>query len=563
MCGIFGVHNKVGINFDKALYSLNTLTHRGPDSFGEYKDDKIYLGHRRLSIIDLSNKGSQPLISNCGNIILTVNGEIYNYQLLRQKLNKKYEFKSKSDSEVIIYGYLEWGIDKLLDLIDGMYAFSLYDKKNNFLFLVRDRVGIKPLYYFKNESEIIWASEIKAIKSYKDDLQTDLTSLYDYLTYKYIPSPKSLYQNVYKLEPGHYIKLNTNSNFLKKIKFWDLKHTYGEFKNIYEIIEEVELTLRESVKSQMVSDVDVGAFLSSGVDSSLVSKFSSDFKSKISTFTVGYNDYSDETKEAKWFSRRINSKHLEMKLSLDDIETLFDKDGVFFDEPFGDISPQSYFLNKGASQKLKVILTGDGGDELFFGYNEYRRFLELRFIKSFVPFKKMFSKLNQLEKYNKILKSDIEQYSLQKGSVINSVKKDFKNQFNIPEDYDDLWFFKLHYNKDLDINRRIEGLDFKTFLPEHALVRVDRNSMLFGLECRVPFLSNRMIELAFSIDPKYKFHNQNLKFILKKILEKYSSSEYAFSNKKGLTISSSLRKAYYRNWDRNENISMIKKYLEV
>jgi len=174
----------------------------------------------------------------------------------------------------------------------------------------------------------------------------------------------------------------------------------------------------------------------------------------------------------------------------------------------------------------------------------------------------MFSKLNQLEKYNKILKSDIEQYSLQKGSVINSVKKDFKNQFNIPEDYDDLWFFKLHYNKDLDIKRRIEGLDFKTFLPEHALVRVDRNSMLFGLECRVPFLSNRMIELAFSIDPKYKFHNQNLKFILKNILEKYSSFEYAFSNKKGLTISSSLRKAYYKNWDRNENISMIKRYIE-
>ena len=290
MCGIFGVSSHNNINFEKALKSLNLLTHRGPDSYGEYKDEKIYLGHRILSIIDLSDKGNQPLISNCGNIVLTVNGEIYNYKLLRQNLNKKYEFKSNSDSEVIIYGYIEWGIDKLLDLIDGMYAFSLYDKKKNFTFLVRDRVGIKPLYYFKNKNEIIWASEIKAIKYYRKDLKTDLTSLYDYLTYKYIPSPKSLYKNVYKLEPGHYLKINLSSSKIIKKKFWELKHQFNLFKNEEEVLEQIDFTLRESVKNQMISDVDVGS-LSSGVDSSLVSKYASEIKKNISTYTIGYKDF--------------------------------------------------------------------------------------------------------------------------------------------------------------------------------------------------------------------------------------------------------------------------------
>lgn len=562
MCGIFGVTNHGNINFEEALKSLTLLTHRGPDSYGEYKDDKIYLGHRRLSIIDLSDKGNQPLLSNCGNIILTVNGEIYNYNLLRQKLKKKYAFKSNSDSEVIIYGYLEWGIDKLLDLIDGMYAFSLYDKKNKFLFLVRDRVGIKPLYYFKNENEIIWASEIKAIKNYKKDLQTDLTSLYDYLTYKYIPSPKSLYKNVYKLEPGHYLEINTMSLKITKNKFWGLKHNFNVFKSEEEVLEQIDFTLRESVKSQMISDVDIGAFLSSGVDSSLVSKYASDIKKNISTYTIGYKDFFDESINAKYFSELISSNHNEFVLSFNDIEKLIDEENIFFDEPFGDVSPQSYLINKKASENHKVILTGDGGDELFFGYNEYSRFLYLKSIKSYIPFKNTLSKFKSLERFNKIFSSDVEQYALQKGALNKSQKEEFKLKFSIPKDYDDFWFFKKFYRDDLDLKRRIEFLDFNTFLPEHALTRVDRNSMLFGLECRVPFLSNSMIDLAFSIDPSVKYNNKNLKYLTRKILLNYSNHDYAFSKKAGFSINSTLRRKFYKNWRMNENISMIEKYLE-
>ena len=562
MCGIFGVVSHKNISFEKALASLNQLTHRGPDSFGQYKDDKIYLGHRRLSIIDLSDKGNQPLISNCGNIILTVNGEIYNYKSLRQKLNKKYEFKSNSDSEVIIYGYLEWGIDKLLDLIDGMYAFSLYDKKNNFAFLVRDRVGIKPLYYFKDESEIIWASEIKAIKTYRKDLQTDLTSLYDYLTYKYIPSPKSLYKNVYKLEPGHYLKINLSSLKIIKKKFWELKHQFNVFKSEEEVLEQIDLTLRKSVKNQMISDVDIGAFLSSGVDSSLVSKYASDFKKNISTYTIGYKDFFNESVSAKYFSKLISSNHKEFVLTIKDIEELISEENIFFDEPFGDISPQSYLLNKEASANHKVILTGDGGDELFFGYNEYSRFLYLKSIKSCIPFKNILSKVKSLEHYNKIFSSDLEQYALQKGALNKSQKEEFKLKFSIPKDYDDFWFFRKFYNQDLDVKRRIEFLDFKTFLPEHALTRVDRNSMLFGLECRVPFLSNNMIDLAFSINPELKNNgNKDLKYLTRKILQGFSSNDYAFSKKAGFSINGNMRRKFYKNWRVNENISMIEKYI--
>lgn len=559
MCGIFGISSHDSINFENALKSLNILTHRGPDSFGEYKDDKIYLGHRRLSIIDLSVKGNQPLISNCGNIILTANGEIYNYKLLRQKLEKKYEFKSNSDSEVIIYGYLEWGIDKLLDLIDGMYAFSLYDKKSSFLFLVRDRVGIKPLYYFKNENEIIWASELKAIKSYRNDLQTDLTSLYDYLTYKYIPSPKTLYKSVYKLEPGHYLQINLKTLKLTKSKFWDVKHNYFNFNNINEIIEEVDYSLRESVESQMVGDVNVGAFLSSGVDSSLISNYASKFNSNLTTFTIGFNGLNHELNGARYFSNKINSSHKEIKINENDLKNLLEEKNIFFDEPFGDISPQSFLINKYASKDFKVMLTGDGGDELFFGYNEYRRFFQIKNLKRFFPYY-FFKNINS-KKINKLTSDDIDQFILQKGGLNKFEKKELRDTLSIDNDYDEKWFFKTHYKSELDPYRRLEYLDFKTFLPEHGLTRVDRNSMLFGLECRVPFLSNKMIDLSFSIRPEFKFHNNELKFITKEILKKYSSEAYAYSNKKGFSSHTNIRKEFYEKWNKNENISMIEKYI--
>ena len=560
MCGIFGVINNEKIDLELALNSLNLLKHRGPDSYGEYKEKGIYMGHRRLSIIDLSHAGKQPMISNCDNIILTVNGEIYNYREIKSELSEKHMFNSNSDSEVIIYGYLEWGMEKLLKKLDGMFAFCLLDKRQNEIFLVRDRVGIKPIYYHFSGESIAWASEIKSLKSYFNDLKVDNTALYDYLTYKYIPSPKSLYINTFKLEPGHFLKINTSDLTYVKTKYWDLEFK-NQKKNLIEVISEVEIELKKSVKNQLISDVNVGSFLSSGVDSSLVSCFASQIKKNIQTFTLGYEKNDLESEGAKYFAKKIQSNHNEFKITEKEINELIPVDKLFFDEPFGDVSPQSYFINKYSKEKCTVILTGDGGDELFFGYNEYKRFLFLLKIKNFIPFKSKLLKLNPFEKLKNLFTTDIEQYIIQKGGMIKMEKVEFKKNLMIPNDYDDYWFFKKHYIKKLDPLRRLEYLDFKTFLPEHALTRVDRFSMLFGLECRVPFLSNKMIDLAFSIDPKLKYNNGELKFITREILKKYSTHEYAYSKKKGFSFNSRLRKKLYENWDINENITMMKKYL--
>ena len=559
MCGIFGVINNKKIDLELALNSLNLLKHRGPDSYGEYKEKGIYMGHRRLSIIDLSQAGKQPMISTCGNIILTVNGEIYNYREIKSELSEKHMFNSNSDSEVIIYGYLEWGMEKLLNKLNGMFAFCLFDKRQNEIFLVRDRVGIKPIYYHFNGESLAWASEIKALKFYFKDLKIDNTALYDYLTYKYIPSPKSLYINTFKLEPGHYLKINTTDLTYVKTKYWDLEFK-NEKKNLNDVINEVEIELKKSVENQLVSDVSVGTFLSSGVDSSLVSCFASQIKKNIQTFTLGYEKNDFESEGASYFSKKIKSTHNEFKLSEKKIKKL-SKKKLFHDEPFGDLSPQSYFLNKYSKKKCTVILTGDGGDELFFGYNEYERFLYLQKIKKNIPFKSFFLRFNPIKKIKNLFTSEIEQYIVQKGGMIMMEKKEFKKKLMIPVDYDDYWFFKKHFKKELDPLRRLEYLDFKTFLPEHALTRVDRYSMLFGLECRVPFLSNKMIDLAFSIDPKLKYNNGELKFITREILKKYSTHEYAYSKKKGFSFNSGLRKKLYENWEINENITMMKKYL--
>ena len=223
MCGIFGYTNFDKKNLEIARESLLSLNKRGPDQWDDYFDNEIYSGHCRLSILDLSEHGKQPMRSQDENFIITVNGEVYNFLELKKELEIKYSFKSKSDSEVILYGYMEWGIDKLLKKIDGMYAFSIYDKKLKKLFLARDRMGIKPLYYGNIGGEFFWASELKAIqKLYKDKntLEYDYSAFYDFLTYHYIPTPKSMYKNVFKLEPAHYLEVDINTNIHKKTQYW-------------------------------------------------------------------------------------------------------------------------------------------------------------------------------------------------------------------------------------------------------------------------------------------------------------------------------------------------------
>lgn len=550
MCGIFGITHFKKSNLDRAREALNTLSHRGPDQWNEYFDDKIYLGHRRLSILDLSIQGMQPMSTDDKSVFITVNGEIYNFKELRRELSAKYHFKSTSDSEVILHGYKEWGIDILLEKIDGMYAFSIYDKSEEKLFLARDRVGIKPLYYSTFQDQITFASELKAIQHYynSQSLKIDYTALYDFLTYRYIPAPKTMYQDVYKLEPGHYLEISLDDHSIKDVHYWKLEINYCDdsievaSNKIYDLV-------KKSVGEQMVSDVPVGFFLSGGVDSSAVVTMASNIKSSISTFSIGFTDKDhDETYFADIIADKLKTDHHKKILGEDLTKKLLNELREWYDEPFADFSCFPTFLvSQYSKEKVTVVLTGDGGDEVFGGYNWYKRFSEksrfrypsmsfLRyFLKPFAGRNNILSKISRKIE-NPYLLDDLELYTKLMSGSIESEKTEFKNRWNIPKDYDDYWYFRKYYRKDLDIFTRLQYLDFHTFLPDDILTKVDRVSMAVSLECRVPLLSKEIVEYLFSLPSNIRLHNNELKGALKKAFQDKVPDEILYRDKKGFSI---------------------------
>ena len=290
MCGLYG-YSINGEDVSNPLVNLNTLIHRGPDQWAYWSNKELFMGHRRLSIIDLSEKAKQPMINKDENIIISVNGEIYNYLSIRKRLIDKYQFKSNSDSEVILHGYNEWGIDKLLNEIDGMFAIVIYDLKNKKLYLARDRVGIKPLYYSFINSQIVWGSELKAIVSHYNKsnfLELNNEAIFDFLTYLYIPTPKTMYKNVFKIEPGHYIDFDLSSKNINKKQYWNLEVIEKDIK-INDAKEKLRFLINQSIKEHMISDVPVGFFLSGGLDSSIVTASASKFSNEIEAFSIGFD----------------------------------------------------------------------------------------------------------------------------------------------------------------------------------------------------------------------------------------------------------------------------------
>ena len=553
MCGIFGFTDFKKDSLDKARQSLHTLHHRGPDQWNDYFDDNIYIGHQRLSILDLSEQGKQPMISQDESVIITVNGEIYNFKDLKKELEGKYKFKSTSDSEVILYGYIEWGIDGLLERIDGMYALCIYDKHKKELFLVRDRVGIKPLYYGLINNQISWASELKAIqKLYEEEkvLTYDYTALYDFLTYRFIPTPKSLYNSVYKLEPGHYLKINTENNTYVKIKYWEL-----EINPISDDLETAKEKLYnlvdKSVDEQMVADVPVGFFLSGGMDSSTIVALASKRHNDINTFSIGFSDKEhDETYFADLVADLYLTKHNKKILDENSIKAIFHKIKEWYDEPFGDTSCfPSYLVSEFSKQNSTVVLTGDGGDELFGGYSWYKKFIKaqntplkkLKFLKSAAS--ALSSKKNFLgiifDKLNIVFTEDeVEQYALIRGALSKSQKKKYKNSWGIRDDYDEFWYYRKFYKKDLDVYTRLQYIDFNTYLPDDILTKVDRVSMAVSLECRVPFLKKDIIEYCFSLNPKVRINNDQLKGVMKEAFREILPDEILNRGKRGFSIPS-------------------------
>jgi asparagine synthase (glutamine-hydrolysing) len=569
MCGIFGLTNFKEKNIHQARSALHTLIHRGPDQWGEYYDENVYIGHRRLSILDLSENGRQPMVSPGRDVVISVNGEIYNFQDIKKELDDKYQFRSTSDSEVILHGYIEWGIDKLLEKIDGMYAFSIYDKRKDILFLVRDRVGIKPLFYGNVYGQISWASELKALQKFYEDgnvLENDYTAFYDFLTYLYIPTPKTMYKNMYKLEPAHYLKVDIRNSKIFKVCYWKL-----EVKNNLISEEDASLQLfdlvQKSVQEQMVSDVPVGFFLSGGMDSSTVVALASSFSTKINTFSIGFSDKRhDETNFAQILADKYHTTHRTKILDATTTKQLFHKIKEWYDEPYADTSCfPTYLVSKFSKKFVTVVLTGDGGDEIFGGYNWYSNFLKkrktrfpkLRFLFPICNFFKNKSKFASgiANRFEYFISNDLEVYTKLMGGMLKEHKKQFRSEFNISEDYDDYWYFRKFYKKEYPIMTRLQYLDFHTYLHDDILTKVDRVSMAVSLECRVPFLSRDVIEFLFSLNHNIRNKNNSLKYIMKNCFNKYIPDEILNRSKKGFSIP-------LHTWKKeilgNENIKQIK-----
>lgn len=547
MCGIFGFTNFKKNNLEKARAALHTLQHRGPDQWNDYYDENTYMGHQRLSILDLSEHGKQPMVSSDGNVIVTVNGEIYNFYELKQELISKYKFASTSDSEVLLYGYIEWGIDKLLEKIDGMYAFSIYNVLDETIYLVRDRVGIKPVYYSTISSQFSWSSELKALEKYHDALIQDNTALYDFLTYRYIPTPKTMYENVFKLEPAHYLKINVVNNTYSKHQYWNLQ---PKVKNITmtEAKTEVNRLVKRSISEQMVSDVPVGFFLSGGMDSSVVVSLAENKNDSINTFSIGFSDKNhDETHYADLIVDRYKTNHKKKILNESQVKKLFPKIRQWFDEPFGDNSCfPTYMVSAYAKKNVSVVLTGDGGDEVFGGYNWYKAFeryknYNLKSLKFIRPFLQKVKGCNNIlgkvaRKAEYFLLDDLELYSKLMGGLIKEEKQYYRKLFNIKDDYDDYWYFRKYYKEDLSLFTRLQYLDFNTFLPDDVLTKVDRVSMSVSLECRVPFLSKDILEFSFSLPEDVRLYRGELKGLMKESFKNYLPDEIIYRKKKGFSI---------------------------
>ena len=557
MCGITGK-----IYFDKSRKPDHTelkamcdvIIHRGPDDEGLFISNNVGLGFRRLSIIDL-NTGHQPLHNHDSSVVIVFNGEIYNYQVQRELLEKKgYIFKTATDTEVIVHLYEEYGVN-CLQYLRGMFAFAIWDQKKGHLFCARDRFGIKPFYYFKDEQQFVFGSEIKSIlKSGNIDTTLSEDALDSYFAFGYITSDLSIYKRIHKLLPGNYLllTLNENSN-LKTEKYWTINFDPDYTRSETYWKEELQACLSETVKLHMLSDVPLGAFLSGGIDSSsVVAMMAKNSTQPIKTFSIGFEDprYS-ELKLARELAKKYNCDHYEQIVKPESIG-LLPKLVKAYDEPFADSSAiPTYYVSKHAREKVTVALSGDGGDELFAGYSIYS---VLHKIKA-NPLNFAYPLLNKLiwgtlhKIYPVSLKGKGYSYFLSKkqeelGAFIHIWSQDERKRLIQAPTYDNITFsaseqYKVEVlklcNSD-DFTTKLQALDIQTYMVDDILTKVDRVSMLNSLEVRVPILDHVFAELSFRIPPNLKLKGSSHKHILKDSMSEFLPHRILKSPKKGFSI---------------------------
>lgn len=506
MCGFFGSFNI------KRKLNLNLLKHRGPDSFGYYEDEYLYLGFCRLKIIDLSDKANQPM--EFDNLVMAFNGEIYNFLELKREL-KEYEFKTNSDSEVLLYTFHKFGILKALSKIVGMFSIVLYDKNEKKIYLIRDRAGIKPLYYAFENNGIIFSSEIKPIFEAIKRKDINERAILNHIVFLFNFDDETAFKGIYRLKPASILEFSNNG--IKNYYYWQYEFK-NEINNLELAKKEFIEIFDEVIRSQLISDVEVSLFLSSGIDSSLIALFSSKYK-KLKTFSLIYKEkhiskdiINDEFYYAKKLSQKLN---FEIEgIEFDFNEEILNKFVYFIEEPIGDSAGISTYLMCDY-YKSRVILSGMGGDELFGGYPRYKAYLIYEKFK-FLPlnniyFPNYFGRISRdLEKLKRVWSKPYYYY------LAYYTDDEIKN------------LFKIEYNPFLEIKKifnELEGnscekmllFDFKTFLPFHNLIYSDRLSMAKSIELRVPFLDDRIIEFS----KKLNYHLKIEKKLLKEVINDY------------------------------------------
>ena len=553
MCGIFGHTGFDPARAERSREALHTLSHRGPDQWGEWTEPGgAYLGHRRLSILDLSEAGRQPMCTGGDAVVLTANGEVYNFLALRAELARTFEFHSASDSEVILHGYRAWGIDGLVARLEGMYAFALYDRAAGTVFLVRDRVGIKPLFYSSVGGRAAWASELKALERFHagDGLRVDGTAVYDFLTYLYVPAPKTLYQGVHKLEPGHLAEVDVRTGRVRARRYWSLP--VGEAQvEVPEAAARLRELVRDAVRDQIVSDVPVGFFLSGGVDSSTVVAEAAGLGGRLHTVSIGFDDPAhDETHFAAQVAQAFGTDHVRRVLDAGAAAELYPRLRDWYDEPFADTSAfPTHLVSRVARERCTVVLTGDGGDEVFGGYGWYTRFLKLRrwrvpALRALRPVSAgLQARLHPSRAASAValaeralLLDDFELYTRLMGGLLREEKEGVRRAWEVPADYDDHWVFRRWWRGDLPPRKRMQYLDFHTYLPDDILTKVDRASMAVALECRVPLLATPVVEFAFGLPERVLYAGGQLKGLMKTAYRGVLPDEILDRGKKGFSI---------------------------
>ncbi len=550
LCGICGFYSRYKESLQSLIKMNKTMIHRGPDDCGEEIFDCgeycVGLAHRRLSIQDLSELGHQPMHSKDDRVIVIFNGEIYNFQDLKSEF-VGYSFQSNCDTEILVAAYLKWGI-KFVEHLNGMFAIALFDREDNTLYLIRDRIGKKPLYYYLESENLYFASELKPLMANSHFVrQIDKKVVGKYLYKQYINAPNTIFQSTYKLRPGEILKFK--NGVAEKWKYWDVAEVYHRVKkdiSYEEAKEQLEVLLKNAVIQRMEADVPVGEFLSGGYDSALVCAIAQSISSKpIKTYSIGFGDKKlDEAPFARQIAHYLGSKHTEYYISEKDMVDLVRSIPQYYDEPFADSSQICTMLvSELAKKDVTVILSGDGGDELFGGYTIYERIamaqkkkmqgkilhylLRIPFIRRKYNYTKI-PLIYRIASESFDLRIKTQTGSGQYFSVFNKILID-KDHIGYLDPIED-----RYQEKDWVYTRML--LDMDTYLPGDILCKVDRASMKYSLEARCPFLDKNVIEFSLGLPLEYKIRNGELKKILKDITHQYIPKELMDRPKQGFGV---------------------------